>query len=105
MVSYNKRGARNSGRLFRYSDLSGEDGLAGLRQRVLLCLRFGQIRHILYVEGINERTQQDLYVNGVETSVALLKQGFPQEEKQEQKKQERELLYNFPAEDPSEEED
>jgi hypothetical protein len=68
-------------------------------------LRFGQIRHSLYVEGISERTQQDLYLNGAEASLDLLTRGFPQEEKQEQKKPERELLYNFPAEDPSGEED
>lgn len=68
-------------------------------------LRFGQIRHSLYVEGISERTQQDLYLNGQEASLDLLTRGFPQEEKQEQKKPERELLYNFPAEDPSGEED
>ncbi len=64
-------------------------------------LRFGQIRHALYVEGISERTQQDLYLNGQEASLELLKRGFPQEEKQEQKKPERELLFNTAAEDPT----
>ena len=60
-------------------------------------LRFGQIRHTLYVEGISEKTQQDLYVDGREASLDLLTLGFPQEEKQEQK--DRELLFNTAAED------